>query len=280
MDAVAGRRIGRQPRRLQIRVAADAKVAAVVILARQRRLGERAVGRREVDDDRVDERMRRRRVGVLDDQDERRRPGGHAAPLQRRRDALAIGGVARRNRRVVDERQARHRDLRHAGAQVDRLVRGLVEPGALVAQRMADRVGELFEQGGLLRREAEAAFGVPASLQAQGVEARRRQTTSPRGEPRLPQPRGDAPSPSTSPATSRPPSRSAAGRTLRPPRRARPAHRQRRDSCDLALRLALHGQSIEGAGLGAGGEDGGRVEKRSEVVGDRRHREMKSLDVG
>ena len=48
---------------------------------------------------------------------------------------------------MVDERQARHRDRGHAGAQVDGLEGDLVEPGALAAQRVAERIGKLFEHG-------------------------------------------------------------------------------------------------------------------------------------
>jgi len=55
---------------------------------------------------------------------------------------------------VVGEGQTRQGDRRHARAQIDRLKRGLVEPGALAAQGMANRIGKLFKQGRLLRKDA------------------------------------------------------------------------------------------------------------------------------
>ncbi len=49
---------------------------------------------------------------------------------------------------MVGERQAGDGDGRHAGAQVDAVEDDVVEPGALVAQHVADGVGKLFEHGG------------------------------------------------------------------------------------------------------------------------------------
>ena len=49
--------------------------------------------------------------------------------------------VRERQRRVVDEGEARDRDRRHSGAQVDRVKGDLVEAGALAAQRVAEGVG-------------------------------------------------------------------------------------------------------------------------------------------
>ena len=60
--------------------------------------------------------LRRRRVGILDDQQQGGGGRRHAGPLQRRRDAFAVGGVAVGNRRVVGEGQAAHRDRGHAAA--------------------------------------------------------------------------------------------------------------------------------------------------------------------
>jgi hypothetical protein len=75
-----------------------------------------------------------------------RQDGGrrHAGPLQRRRDAFAVGRVAVGNRRMIGEGQAAHRDRGHAGAQVDGLKGGLFQTGSLAAQRMAEHVGQFF----------------------------------------------------------------------------------------------------------------------------------------
>jgi len=61
--------------------------------------------------------------------------------------ACPVGGVGRGDRRVVDEREARDGDLRHAGAQIDGVEGELLEPGTQAAQRMADRVWKFFEHG-------------------------------------------------------------------------------------------------------------------------------------
>ena len=121
-----------------------------MIGAWQRAFGQGAVAAFELDDDGVHEGLRRRRVGVLDDHDERGGVARNAAPLQRRRQARAVGGVALRDRRVVGEGEARDGERGHAGAQVDRLERGLVEAGALAAQRVADGIRKFFEHS-LLR---------------------------------------------------------------------------------------------------------------------------------
>jgi hypothetical protein len=151
MHAVARRRVGRQPRRLQVGVAPDAEPVAVLVAARQRPFRQGAVARRQADDDRVHQGLRRGRVGVLDDHDDRTGGFGNAGPLQRRRVAVAVVGVALGDRRVVGERQAADANRGHASAQVDGVEGGLVEPGTLSAQDMADHVGKFFEHGSLRR---------------------------------------------------------------------------------------------------------------------------------
>jgi hypothetical protein len=94
-------------------------------------LGDRAavVADGEIDDDRVHQRLRRRRIRILDEQRQRAGIAGSAEPRSGGAGAGAIGGVERRDRRVIDERQARHRDRRHSGAQVDGMEGDLAEPG-------------------------------------------------------------------------------------------------------------------------------------------------------
>ena len=91
--AMTRRRIGRQPAALQIRVAAGLQAVAFVIRALQCALGESAVAGLEIDHDCVYQRLRRRRIGIFDKQQNRCRLGGHAAAQRNGGDTASPSAV-------------------------------------------------------------------------------------------------------------------------------------------------------------------------------------------
>jgi hypothetical protein len=142
MRAVTRWRIGREPRRLEIRVSPEQR--CTVVLA-QRALGELLGRRSDTRRDRVDERRRRGAIAVLDEQDQRARGFGDRAPAQRRRDALAIGGAPYRERTTVRERRA----LQHEGHGNGRDVRALrhdpIETGADAREGLTDEARQFLQ---------------------------------------------------------------------------------------------------------------------------------------
>jgi hypothetical protein len=146
MLAMAGGRIGRQPALDEIGIAADIAAVrrAAAIGADPAFLQSPGIGG-EVPDDGVNQRLRRRCVGILDDQGERPRAGGHAAPHQRGRHAVAVGGESRRQARPVGESRAGEVERLERAAELGLEDAQFVGAGAKVAQGVAEPAGDVFE---------------------------------------------------------------------------------------------------------------------------------------
>ena len=84
-------------------VAANASLGRAAIV-RQCALRQRCVASRQVPHDRVDQRSRRRGIGILDQHHDSFGIHRYAAPLERRRHSIAVDRVLRRDRPVVIRR--------------------------------------------------------------------------------------------------------------------------------------------------------------------------------
>ena len=147
VDAVPGRRVGRKPAFAAIAVAPRISRRAAIAIGRDRALGKAGDPRIDVGDDRVDQWPRRGGVGVLDQQQQARRPLRQRSPNQRRGHAGAVGGEAIGQPRAIAEGGARQQD-RHRAVKVGGGERELVGPGADVGESGAKPVGKMFQHDG------------------------------------------------------------------------------------------------------------------------------------
>jgi hypothetical protein len=144
MGTVPGGWVWRQPSGHQVRITSYVDLA-IAVGAVQLTFGQSFPGRRQIHGNGVHHRTWHRGVGVFHDQEHRRSCRRYAVPVQRWRKSFTVRCMARGDGGVVGKRHAADLDGSHAGAQAGQVGRKLVEPGALIAQRVPHGIGEFFQ---------------------------------------------------------------------------------------------------------------------------------------
>ena len=123
-----------QPRLLQVGIAAGVQTSTCVVRAAQRPLFDRFPAGGQVDDDRVDQGMRGRRIRIFDQQSQGHRVGGYMVPGNRRRDSDSVRRVLGRQCAIEDECAAAYLDSSGSALCVQVVVHHALHPGSLVNQ--------------------------------------------------------------------------------------------------------------------------------------------------